>query len=148
MKKKKILSQNVTLVILAASVLIGIVAIFSLIQGIACDFFPIRNIPRCNISGRLQTPLQTDIDTTISLLLQLPNEITYEGKEGVNALTLLRGKATVEDEHGFVTSINGRKADESHEFWAFYVNGKQAEVGAGEYVTSDTDVIEWKIETY
>ena len=54
-----------------------------------------------------------------------------------------------EKEMAFVTSINDRLADDSkHEFWAFYVNGKQAEVGAGSYIVKQGDTIEWKIETY
>ena len=34
------------------------------------------------------------------------------------------------------------------EFWALYVNGKQAEVGAGTYIIKNNDTIEWRIETY
>lgn len=75
-------------------------------------------------------------------------EISYVGHEGTDALTILREEASVDAENGFVTAINGRKADASKEFWAFYVNGKQAEVGAGEYLTKDSDQIVWKIEQY
>jgi hypothetical protein len=75
---------------------------------------------------------------------------TYEGKKGQDALTLLKAKTTVEQNaSGLVVSINGRKADDKkHEFWAFYVNGKMAEVGSADYVTQDADKIEWKIDTY
>jgi len=52
-------------------------------------------------------------------------------------------------ENTFITSIDGREAStEKREFWAFYVNGKQAEVGAGTYKVKNNDTIEWKIETY
>jgi len=52
-------------------------------------------------------------------------------------------------ENAFITAINGRMADENkREFWAFYVNGVQAQVGAGTYVVKNNDTIEWKIETY
>jgi len=51
--------------------------------------------------------------------------------------------------NAFITAIDGRIAsDEKREFWAFYVNGKQADVGAGTYVVKNNDTIEWKIETY
>lgn len=75
---------------------------------------------------------------------------TYEGREGVDALTILKEKTAVEQSSsGLVSSINGRKAEESkQEFWAFYVNGKMAEVGPAEYMTKDGDKVEWKIETY
>jgi len=74
----------------------------------------------------------------------------YSGKEGVNALMLLKEHAVVhESTPGFVDSINGGKAESSkHEYWAFYVNGKLASVGAAQYITHDKDQIEWKIETY
>ena len=52
-------------------------------------------------------------------------------------------------ENAFITAINGRMADTNkREFWAFYVNGVQAQVGAGTYVVKNNDTIEWKIETY
>lgn len=61
----------------------------------------------------------------------------------------LKIKSTAKGVNAFVTEINGRKADDSKkEFWAFYINGKQAEVGAGSYVIKNSDTIEWKIKTY
>lgn len=89
--------------------------------------------------------------------------ITIEGKKvhsvvrinaGSTALQLLiatEHKVSMkgEKENAFITAINGRVADAAkHEFWAFYVNGKQAVVGAGTYRVKNNDTIEWKIETY
>lgn len=81
---------------------------------------------------------------------QNPDYYSYQGKDGVDALSLLKQKASVEESQpGFVTSINGRKTDQKKkEFWSFYVNGKMAEVGSADYVTKSTDKIEWKIENY
>ena len=75
---------------------------------------------------------------------------SYAGKEGVDALTVMKEKTGVEQAaSGLVISINGRKADDKkHEFWAFYVNGKFAEVGPADYITKDGDKIEWKIDHY
>ncbi|MBI2034714.1 MAG: DUF4430 domain-containing protein [Candidatus Levybacteria bacterium] len=75
---------------------------------------------------------------------------SYAGKNGADALTLLKEKAAVEqDASGLVISINNRKADSGNrEYWAFYVNGALAPVGPADYKTKDTDKIEWKIETY
>lgn len=54
-----------------------------------------------------------------------------------------------ENENAYITAIDGRGASDSgREFWAFYVNGKQAEVGAGSYKVKNNDTIEWRIETY
>ena len=76
--------------------------------------------------------------------------ISYAGRGGVDALTLLQEQASVEqDPSGLVVSINNRKADSGkREYWAFYVNGAFAPVGPAEYKTKDTDKIEWKTETY
>ena len=74
----------------------------------------------------------------------------YKGEEGKDALSLLKEKTAVElNDKGMVVSVNGRKAEtEKREFWGFYVNGKMAEVGAADFKTKDTDVINWKIENY
>ncbi|MBI2356154.1 MAG: DUF4430 domain-containing protein [Candidatus Doudnabacteria bacterium] len=76
--------------------------------------------------------------------------IQYQGVDGQNALSLLKAYHNVEtkDYAGigeYVISIDGIAPDSKH-FWAFYVNEKQAEVGAGAYVTKSSDVIEWKLE--
>jgi len=78
------------------------------------------------------------------------DKFSYQGQNGLDALTLLKNKTTVEqDNSGMVSSINGRKADNSkHEFWAFYVNDQMATVGSADYITKDTDIINWKIDTY
>jgi hypothetical protein len=75
--------------------------------------------------------------------------VFYQGRDGVDALTLLSEVATVEEQNGFVSSVNGRKAEEKNkEYWAFYLNGSLAQIGAKEYITKDTDQIVWKIENY
>jgi hypothetical protein len=76
--------------------------------------------------------------------------ITYQGESGKDALTLLKEKATIEqDKSSMVTVINGRKADTGrHEYWAFYINGKSASVGPADYQTQAADTIQWKIDKY
>ena len=78
------------------------------------------------------------------------NSLFYKGKEGIDALTLLKKQAEVfQDASGLVVSINNRKADSAkHEYWAFYINGKLASVGPGEYKTKEADKVEWKIQKY
>ena len=62
------------------------------------------------------------------------------------------GETKGEEANAFVTQINGypalRKASVPREFWAFYINGKMSNVGAGSYKLKDGDKIEWKIERY
>ncbi len=112
------------------TILLGILIIFTLFSPIATK--------------------KSDISTVSPTSIQAAKNVSYSGREGVDALNLLKEKATVEQEaSGFVSGINGRKADTAEkEFWAFYVNGKMAEVGPADYVTKDTDNIEWKIENY
>jgi len=79
------------------------------------------------------------------------NEVVkYSGKDGVDALTLLKQRTSVEqDRSGMVSSINNRRADNAKkEFWSFFINGETAQVGPASYITQDDDQIEWKIQTY
>jgi hypothetical protein len=77
--------------------------------------------------------------------------ISYQGVEGKNALELLRVSHDVEtqkfDFGELVTSIDGQASDPSANFWAFYVNGEMAQVGAGDYQTKSSDRIEWKLDS-
>ncbi len=72
---------------------------------------------------------------------------------GKTALDLTREKAIIktkgEGANAYVTEINGIEAQVSKkEYWAFYVNGKMAEVGAGSYKLKEGDKIQWQIEKY
>ena len=80
-------------------------------------------------------------------------EFTYSGATGKTALELLTAKATTQIKgtgaNAYVVAINGRAADDAKkEFWALYVNGVQAQMGAGSYVTKTGDQIRWHVETY
>lgn len=77
--------------------------------------------------------------------------VRYQGVEGKTALELLKASHNVETKEfsgigEYVVSIDGVQPEPNKAFWAFYVNDKQAEVGAGSYVTKSSDVIEWKLE--
>ncbi|MCX6797512.1 MAG: DUF4430 domain-containing protein, partial [Candidatus Doudnabacteria bacterium] len=68
--------------------------------------------------------------------------VKYEGEEGKTALQILKDKYQVDTKEyqglgEFVTSISGIKAEDGKNFWAFYVNGKQAQVGASSYQTKN-----------
>ena len=69
----------------------------------------------------------------------------------ITALQFLKSKFKVETKTfsgvgEFVTVINGIKETSGKNFWALYVNGKQAKVGAGDYVLQEGDKVEWKLE--
>lgn len=93
---------------------------------------------------------QTPISNQATVVSQTAKNvtITYKGENGVDALTLLKQQATIEEDHsGLVVSINGIKPT-GHEYWAFYINNKLASVGPAEYKTKNGDIITWKIEKY
>lgn len=78
----------------------------------------------------------------------------YEGEDGKTALELLLendpdAQVEGEGEMAYVVGIDGRVADEdANEFWALYVDGEFAQLGAGALVTEDGQEIEWKLDTF
>jgi hypothetical protein len=77
--------------------------------------------------------------------------VSYHGVSGVNALTLLKRQHQVQTKtySGFgeeVIGIDGVLANSKH-YWAFYVNGKLSQVGAGSYTAKSTDMLTWKLES-
>lgn len=81
-------------------------------------------------------------------------DFSYDGEDGETALDLLldsdpTAETSGEGESAFVTGICGYTADEdANEFWALYVDGEQAMVGAGALETEDGQEITWKLETF
>ncbi|WP_240644182.1 DUF4430 domain-containing protein [Antribacter gilvus] len=81
-------------------------------------------------------------------------EWSYAGETGRTALELLlesdpSAEISGEGEMAYVTGIDGRVADQAaNEFWALYVDGEMATVGAGALVTEDGQEITWKLETF
>lgn len=76
--------------------------------------------------------------------------VSYGGQEGKTALELLKQHASVitkDSSYGpYVDSVNGVAGGTNGKYWAFYVNGTRASVGADAYVTHATDKIVWKFE--
>lgn len=76
-------------------------------------------------------------------------EISYHGKSGVDALTLLKQHATVNVKHysfgDLVVSINGI-AGSGPKYWTLYVNGKMSAEGAAAYKTKDSDMLMWRLQ--
>lgn len=130
---KKVLYGLIVIVVLAGIGFFG----YQIYQGQSTD----------NSTNQETSPTST----STAELEAAPQTVSYQGEEGKTALSLLQDKAEVEmtgeGEMAYVTKINGYTAKDN-EFWAFYVNGEQAQVGAGSYVTKTGDNIEWKIETF
>ncbi|HZJ34473.1 MAG TPA: DUF4430 domain-containing protein [Candidatus Angelobacter sp.] len=76
-------------------------------------------------------------------------QITYQGKEGVTALVLLKQIAEIEtDGSGLITSIDGVAANPKNQYWEFFINDKSASEGAGSYITKDSNTINWKLSSF
>ncbi len=96
------------------------------------------------------------IKQNLSVYLKLAGEENFSKSEvvvGKTALDLTKEKTNIktkgEGVNAYVTEINGQEAlNSKKEYWAFYVNGKMAEVGSGSYKLKNGDKIEWKIEKY
>ena len=77
----------------------------------------------------------------------------FEIEEGSTALEATSQVADVktsgEGEMAFVTSIDGKEANEAkNEFWELVINGESSQVGAGSYEVKDGDKIEWRISKF
>ncbi len=48
----------------------------------------------------------------------------------------------------FIESINSYHPDSKDKFWAFYVNGKQPNVGVSDYKVLEGDVLSFKLEEF
>lgn len=88
-------------------------------------------------------------DTNTPVAGQVNTDISYSGVEGQSALALLKATHTVETKtYSFgemVIAIDGQVATDGTNFWEFLVNGQQATVGAGDYLTKAGDQISWKL---
>jgi hypothetical protein len=99
--------------------------------------------PVANVEQNQTTSHSTAIPTQTK-----PTTFSYKGQDGKDALTLLKQKTTVEqNKSGLVIAIAGNKPT-GHNYWAFYVNGKYAQVGPAQYKTKNSDTILWKVEKY
>ena len=125
---RAVLSKTKTLIIVAAIVVIAI--------GIG-TWVAIANSPSHTVNVSYSNSHQL-------------TQISYHGQNGVSALTLLDRHSQVQVKHysfgDMVEAINGVKGD-GPKYWLFYVNGKEADAGAGSYITKNSDVITWKLQS-
>jgi hypothetical protein len=76
--------------------------------------------------------------------------VSYNCEQGKTAFELLESSYqtdTKDTSFGkMVMGIDNVKSEENKDFWAFYVDNKQATVGAQLYNCMDQEKIEWKLE--
>ncbi len=108
----------------------------------------VQNTNSAVVNTTVTTNTAANANVTANTNAATVSSVTYAGQDGKNALELLQVHHQVDTSaQGFVNAIDSKKPGD-HEFWAFYVNGDQAQVGAKDFVTKTTDAIEWKLEKY
>jgi hypothetical protein len=74
---------------------------------------------------------------------------TITGNVGENLLDTLKSNVKVVESKGFITSINGKAQDaKKNLYWMYKVNGKVANVGAGDYKLKSGDKVEFYLGSY
>lgn len=64
-------------------------------------------------------------------------------------LELMERKFVIEQQNGFITSIQGRAAStEARTAWMYDINGEMAMVGAADYRIKDGDVYHWDLRKW
>lgn len=89
-----------------------------------------------------------DVQTVSNAQHQL-TQISYDGQNGENAYVSLQKHATVQSKKYsfgyFITAIDGVTGN-GPRYWTLFVNGKEASVGANDYITKNSDRIMWRLQ--
>lgn len=100
-------------------------------------------------TAQKSTTTQTEAVSKIKFSLA-GKQAAYNGVVGQTALQTLQSLTTVNTQDSsygtMVVGINGKQAEDSKNYWAFYVNGTYANEGAGTYKSKAGDKITWKLE--
>jgi len=104
-------------------------------------------------SDTSSTEAASDEETvTASIVLQEEGEVIQgteqevEVEEGTTLLEAMQENYDVEEEEGFISSIEGYAQNNDEEkWWLFDVNGEMATAGAADTVLNDGDEIVWNL---
>lgn len=125
--------------------LIAVVAAIAIIAGGAGAY--VANQPNDTASNA--TTAQTQTTSKIRFSVQ-GKQASYTGVVGQTALQTVQSLTNVDTKESsfgtMVTGIHGVVAEDGKNYWAFYVNGKYADEGAGTYKNKAGDKITWKLE--
>ncbi|MDO4671058.1 MAG: DUF4430 domain-containing protein [Aerococcus sp.] len=139
-KVKQVLSQ----------VMLMVVALFTLV---ACSTATDDKVQPSTTTSSSATSSSSQMDTAQSVTLQVLDgdeevlKATPDIKEGMSVMDVLKANATVEEQDGFITSINHHKQDEkAKKYWLYTVNGETAQVGAKDYKLKAGDKIVFRLD--
>lgn len=103
--------------------------------------------PEDNDSQEETTEVIARIDILINgeAVADLSQEVTAE--EDMYLLDIMHENYDIEEEDGFISSIEGHEQDEdAGRYWLYYINGEMPSVGAADYELEEGDQIEWRLE--
>jgi len=70
-------------------------------------------------------------------------------KDGALLGDVMADNFDIEEENGMIISIDGKKQDNKEQkYWIYTVNGKEAEIGANDYILEDGDKVEWNLSKF
>lgn len=96
---------------------------------------------------------QTEVQLEIIISLEHGEEVLeqeeLEVEEGTNLMEVLKSNFEIEEEGGFINSINGIEAEDGEPyFWSIQINGEDAMTGAEDYIVEDGDLIEFDFHSW
>ena len=106
----------------------------------------------CNKTAKDIGTDSTTKDFSISIVVKDHDEEIFnkeiEVVSGKILLSILNENLKIEEENGFITSIEGRSQNpEENIYWLYFINGEFAEVGANVYEVKENDKIEFNLNT-
>lgn len=73
----------------------------------------------------------------------------FEVEPGTTLLEVMNDNYDLDEEDGFVKSIEGIEQDEdAGKYWMFDINDEMGEVGASDYEVQQDDTIKWNLEAF
>ena len=105
----------------------------------------------CNKTDKDIGTDSTTKDFSISIVVKDHDEEIFnkeiEVVSGKILLSILNENLKIEEENGFITSIEGRSQNpEENIYWLYFINGEFAEVGANVYEVKENDKIEFNLK--
>ncbi|WP_099221435.1 DUF4430 domain-containing protein [Listeria costaricensis] len=120
-----------------ASLLIGL---FGLILLAACSSHPDKE------KEVESTPVKIQIDITKNQGAEQLATKKIKADQGMSLYTIMKENFDIEDEEGFITSIDGVSQNASAgEYWLFEINGEMSTKGAKDVQPKDGDQISWDL---
>ncbi|MGB3160305.1 MAG: DUF4430 domain-containing protein [Carnobacterium sp.] len=90
---------------------------------------------------------------TTSIIIQEEGKVLtnsskeLKSEEGQNLLEVMKENYDITAKDGFISAIDKYEQNEKEgKYWLYTINGKEATVGAADYVLEDEDVIVWNLD--